>query len=338
MLQRFFVIISLIVIFPCITLSQKNDVRLDSLKVYTGIIASETADFSKYAANERLQGLLEKIFMSEKPFDFPYDSVPKYSALTAPDKKFKILTWGIAKENGSYEYFGYILFPDNTTFKKRYIKLFDNTDKIVYPENEINDFSKWYGAIYYKVILSVYHGKRNYTLLGWKGNNELTTKKVIEVLSFRTNGTPVFGKQFFRKYKDKEKIVRVIFEYSSRSAMLLRYDEQMIHEIIRPAKTVKSKYKSKDKKSNKALSPDKKVEAKTRTTRANMIVFDRLSPLDPRTSKYAADLEGQYQFYVPESNVFDAFIFEDGKWRFIKDVDARNPKPQNKKKFAPPQL
>lgn len=69
-----------------------------------------------------------------------------------------------------------------------------------------------------------------------------------------------------------------------------------------------------------------------------MIVFDRLSPIDTRTSKYAANLDGQYQFYVPESNVFDGFIFENGKWYFVKDIDARNPKPKNKKKIPPPQL
>jgi len=69
-----------------------------------------------------------------------------------------------------------------------------------------------------------------------------------------------------------------------------------------------------------------------------MIIFDRLSPIDPRTSKYSANLEGQFQFYVPESNIYDAFIFENGRWNFVKDVDARNPKPEKKKKLAPPQL
>ena len=327
----------LIIFFLPFTLrSQDTQARLDSLKSYTNTIASETADFNKYSANEKLQGLLEKIFMSEKSFEFPFDSVKKYAALTSPDKKFKIITWGIAKEDGTYEFFGYIFFPENSDFKKRFFKLTDNTDKIPYPENEVTDFGKWYGAIYYKIIPTVYQGKRNYTLLGWKGNNKLTSKKVIEILSFRTVGTPVFGKQLFRKYK--EKITRVIFEYSSRASMLMRFDEQTIHTVIRPAKTIKTKYKAKDKKSNKAIKSDKKVSAKIKTMKADMIVFDRLSPIDTRTSKYAANLEGQYQFYVPESNVFDGFVFENGKWQFVKDIDARNPKPKNKKKITPPQL
>ena len=54
-----------------------------------------------------------------------------------------------------------------------------------------------------------------------------------------------------------------------------------------------------------------------------MIVFDRVSPLTP-------GLEGQYQFYVPETDTYDAFVFEKGVWQFYGDVDARNPKEKNK--------
>jgi len=335
MFNRFFSILALIIL-PFASFSQVNDGRLDSLRKYTSIITSETADFEKYAVNEKLQSLLEKIFMSDKSYDFPFDSLERFSAKTAPDKKFKLLTWGIAKEDGTFEYFGYIFFPENSAFTKRYIKLTDNTLKIAYPENDITDFSNWYGAIYYDIVPCHYQGKKQYTLLGWKGNNSITSKKVIEILYFRSNGTPVFGKRMFRKYNDKA--VRVIFEYSSRSSMLLRHDKQMIHTVTRPSKTIKSKYNSKDKKSNKAIKADKKIKAKIKTTKADMIIFDRLSPMDPRTTKYAANLEGQFQFYVPESNIMDAFIFENGKWYFVKDVDARNPKPNKKVKVRQPQL
>jgi len=324
------------VCFPFVAESQKTDGRIDSLKIYTSTITSETPDFNKYAANEKLQLMLENIFKSEKSFDFPFDSVKYWSALTSPDKKFKLLTWGIAKEDGTYEYFGYLFFPENSFSPKRFLKLTDRTDKILNPQTDVTDINNWYGAIYYKIIPTSYQGRKNYTLLGWKGNDQITTKKVIEVLSFRSTGVPAFGKQLFKKYKDK--CARIIFEYSSRSGMLLRFDKQMIHTVTRPAKTVKARFNPKDRQNNKAIKSEKKIPAKLKTTKADMIVFDRLTPLDPRTSKYSANLEGQYQFYVPETNVFDAFVFTNGKWQFVKDVDARNPKPQKVKKFTPPQL
>ena len=63
-----------------------------------------------------------------------------------------------------------------------------------------------------------------------------------------------------------------------------------------------------------------------------MIVFDRLAPIDTRNGSTTADLTGQYQFYAPETNILDAFVFENGKWVFVKDVDARNPEVPKKKK------
>ncbi|MFH0864549.1 MAG: hypothetical protein V1904_00020 [Bacteroidota bacterium] len=76
---------------------------------------------------------------------------------------------------------------------------------------------------------------------------------------------------------------RVIFEYSATTSMSLKFEKQYMLYGKKPRK---------------------------------MIVFDRLAPLDP-------NLEGQYQFYYPETNIFDAFIFRMGKWAMLKDVDAR---------------
>ena len=56
-----------------------------------------------------------------------------------------------------------------------------------------------------------------------------------------------------------------------------------------------------------------------------MIIFDRLIPL-------AQNLEGVYCYYVPATNIFDAYYFEKGKWKFVKDVDARNPPKKVKRK------
>lgn len=335
-MPRSFIFFALMSFFSLQLYAQNIEQQLRQLKKQTDVITSETPDFEKYAANEKLLQLLNEIFNSEKYFDFPFDSLKKLSVQISPDKKFKLITWGIAKENGEFDYFGYILHNPKEDYPKYFIPMTDKTAEFISPSTEVTDHKKWFGAIYYKIIFTHYQGKKVYTLLGWKGNNSLTTKKIIEVMTFRSNGTPVFGKFMFKK--NKEKNYRMIFEYSSRTTMLLRFDNQMIHEITKPAKTIKQKYTSKNKKANKALRANKKIPAKIKTTKADMIVFDRLTPVDPRTSKYAADLEGQYQFYVPETNIFDGFIFENGKWVFVRDVDARNPKPKHNKKFREPQL
>jgi len=313
--------------------AQELRTSLDSLRLYSQEVTLPGADFKKYEANEKFKVLLEKTFHEKDSFTYPFDSVKTLSSQTSPDNKFKIITWGIARENGTYEYFGYLLFPDNKHYPNKFLILTDNTEKIKSPETQITDNANWYGAIYYRIVMTRYQGKKYYTLLGWKGNNLITTKKVLEVLSFRSSGTPVFGAPLFRKYKDKT--TRVIFEYSSQATMLLRYEKQMVHVITKPAHTSSHKVNPKDRNSGKAMKATHRTEAKQKTIKTNMILFDRLSPIDPRTSKYAVELEGQYQFYAPETNVLDAFVFTNGKWIFTKDIDARNPE---KKKINPKDL
>jgi hypothetical protein len=47
-----------------------------------------------------------------------------------------------------------------------------------------------------------------------------------------------------------------------------------------------------------------------------MIVFDHLVPQKP-------SLEGMYEFYGPDFS-YDAYQWKKGKWKYVKDIDARN--------------
>jgi len=127
-------------------------------------------------------------------------------------------------------------------------------------------------------------------------------------LRFKSSGTPVFGAFLFKRY-NKKKTKRVILEYSATVMVSLKYDDQAFY--IR--KNTRNKKK------------------KLKRINERMLVFDRLMPMDP-------NLEGQYEYYVPETNIFDGFVFHNGKWIFIKDVDARNPDDKSKKKqFSKPE-
>jgi hypothetical protein len=94
------------------------------------------------------------------------------------------------------------------------------------PEDTVTDNKKWFGAEYYRII-PVYTPKLYYVLLGWKGNTIKSTKKVIEVLSFKDD-KPVFGLPVFSGNGKTRK--RVIFEYTKMASMLLKYvpDQNLI--------------------------------------------------------------------------------------------------------------
>ena len=113
----------------------------------------------------------------------------------------------------------------NTGGTLKLYPLVDYSPLIKNPEDTTTDNSKWYGAQYYRII-KVQGNGTYYTLLGWKGNTVKSTKKVIEVLSFKNN-KPVFGMSVFDKSSDRK---RIIFEYTRQASMLLKYveDEHLI--------------------------------------------------------------------------------------------------------------
>lgn len=266
------------------------------LRVLFDSIIKSPLDPLKYQANNAFIETLQMALNEKNSFKYPFDSLKNLSRLTADDNKFRIFNWAIAKNDGEFEYFA--ILQSFNQVKKRYeiIQLTDKSDEIPNPEDPYLDEKNWFGVIYYKIISQKVDNRTIYTLLGWDGNNRFSNKKVIEPLTIKSNGKPQFGMPIFRKAKEKKR--RIIFEYSKSTVMILRFDTQQY-----------TYYEKKKKK--KGSRPELK------SVRTEMIVFDRLIPLDP-------SLTGNYQFYVPELNVVDAYVFQDGKWVFMEDIDARN--------------
>lgn len=105
--------------------------------------------------------------------------------------------------------------------------LIDDTHNIK-DENQITGNKNWYGARYYEIIPVTASGRSPYyILLGWKGNNAKTSKKVIEILSFDKAGEPVFGKAIFDGLKGTTPKNRVVFEYNKLNSMTLAVDKSV---------------------------------------------------------------------------------------------------------------
>ncbi len=193
--------------------------------------AKTDADKKKY--NQELLTTFEEVLKKSGTFDIPFDSLKKdIGILFSPDKKFKLINWCIEKSDKTYEYYGFIQSKyedESKSGKKREKKiqtiqlypLIDKSTEIKNPDNAITDNKKWYGMLYYKIILKKVKTKTYYTLLGYDLNDQYSKKKIIDVLTFDPNGTPRFGADIFVMEKKYPK--RIIFEYSASCNMSLKY-------------------------------------------------------------------------------------------------------------------
>ncbi len=150
-------------------------------------------------------------------YQFPFDSLTMVSILRAPDDRFRIFSWHIQLNDGSYLYYGTIQLntPDG---KLKMHPLLDKTYEIESPESAVTSNRDWYGAQYYRMVPM----GDDYVLLGWKGHSAGITQKVIEVLHV-TDDTARLGKTIFDS-EDTRQHTRMIYRYSRQASMYLDYD------------------------------------------------------------------------------------------------------------------
>jgi hypothetical protein len=252
----------------------------DSLHRMAMRIIEPREDSERLERNASFLESLREALLVDSALTHPFDSVRTVSFLPDPGGKFRIVTWYVPLVSGQFQYYGFVQTKATEKEAGRLFILNDLTLMLNQVSARELNHDEWFGAYYYELIHLRERRKDYFTLLGWKGDNPASRKRVIEPFRLTEQG-PVFGAPVFDAGDHKP--FRVIFEYSARVSMSLKYHAEF---PVRRRRTIP------------------------------MIIFDRLSPTHET-------LRGNFQFYVPEVNVFDGFRFKDGRWVFVPDVDAR---------------
>ena len=190
------------------------------------ILNGET-DSIKNDANKELTNYLLQIIDQKKSYLYTFKEIEHISVLQPKDKKFKLFTWFIPYLNGEFEYVGILQICNKRGRKCKTYQLKNNinlTEEIIY--NQL-DYDTWYGCLYYDIIPIKIDKKRYYTLLGWDGNNEKTTKKIIDILTIDKHNQPFFGANIF---DDQKK--RILIEYGSQYPISLQYDDELEYIVF----------------------------------------------------------------------------------------------------------
>ncbi|GAA4308541.1 hypothetical protein [Compostibacter hankyongensis] len=206
--------------------------KQDSLKKLTHTLVNAPLAEQRLEACRTFVPQLVEALKVKGSFYFQFDSLREISVVYPPDSSFRIFTWALAGDMGTYRYYG-TLQQRTANNTLRMFPFFDHSVNTAQAADTITGPNAWVGALYYKMIKTEYKGKTYYTLFGWQGNNMRSNKKILEALSFR-NGQPVFGAPVFHYQRDSLPAAtynRFILEYKEDGNAGLNYDPDM-HMIL----------------------------------------------------------------------------------------------------------
>jgi hypothetical protein len=201
----------------------------DSLKVFSYNIVNSLGAASRFRYDSIFTRVLVRALKVKNSFYFPFDSCESVSRLYAPDSSFRIFTWQVDRDTNTFRQHGAIQM--NT--KDGSLKLFPLFDMSSFTDNPLDSVrgpKNWIGAIYYRMIMKEYAGRKYYTLLGYDDHTWRSRKKWIEMLSFNDKGEPVFGGPFFGFQNDSIKRpmqYRFAIEYKKLGNARLTFDEEL---------------------------------------------------------------------------------------------------------------
>jgi hypothetical protein len=196
----------------------------DSLQQISEATYNASNDQEQLFANAKFIKMLVAALKTPASFNYSFDSLKRISIMKSPDHSFRIFSWYLPHQDGTYRFFGTIQMQTKDGSLKMF-PLIDDTENFK-DINQVTSNKNWYGARYYQVIPIASNGRQPYyILLGWKGKNAKSSKKVIEILSFDKANEPVFGKAVIDGLKGQSAKNRVVFEYNKLNTMTLSLDK-----------------------------------------------------------------------------------------------------------------
>lgn len=208
------------------TFAQSKDFSKDEynlIAIYNKIsrFASEDDNIKN---NKIFITILDSVLSIPESFHYAFNDL-NIGKVTAPDQTFRIFTWFVTHTNGNYETFGILQRYYKETNTVEIYHLQDYASTMRDPMTVTCTPQNWYGATYYDIRAFKYDDVTTYILLGWRPNTIYTQKKVIETFRFDKKNKPSFGYQVV-ELKGKGYKKRIVFEYSAKQTMMLRYEKK----------------------------------------------------------------------------------------------------------------
>lgn len=200
--------------------------RMEDTLVYfaDSMYTSQTPE-SKIEGSYAFIRTMKNMLTTKGSFEYEFPKLKENIAIIeAPDRSFRIYNWEVVRGTLERRYYGVIQLKDGS-----FIPLVDASDQIIRGGTDsVFTGTRWFGALYYKIIQKEIGGQPIYFLFGWNANQLNSERKIIEVFGFNSKGQHMFGAPMFAvtekgKYKQ---LNRYMLEYQKGAKVSLNYDAE----------------------------------------------------------------------------------------------------------------
>lgn len=181
------------------------------------------SDQLKKASADSLLSDMDDRLSHKEIFNYAFPTLKNISRIEAPDNTFRIFTFMVQYADGHHDNYGFTQFEDKKNDRIHVAQLTDNKPEFKFAETKNYGKKQWYGAVYYTILPKAIGKKGQYVLLGRDHNNRLTTRKVMEVISFSRIGEPQFGAPVFKT--EKRMFNRIVLEYNAKASVSVRFQK-----------------------------------------------------------------------------------------------------------------
>lgn len=199
-------------------LAQNPKAVEDSVNHYLNQMATAPENYEKLEAHHNLNRFLSRQLLKPEVFQHDFAGVQSMAVLNDFANNLRTFSWYVPLKNEAPQY-GMVIATYNP--KKDFCTVHSLQQKETAALTEFATYSErnWPGMLYFKMVPI---GKRaNYYLLfGWEDNDELSDKKVVDVLHF-SSGKPRLGKPIFSAGGKSKN--RLVFEYREGSVFSVDY-------------------------------------------------------------------------------------------------------------------
>ena len=182
---------------------------------------SASVDSLRLRINDSIKLSVEILASSDKLVSHNYLNLRYLGQIASSDSLVKIITWNLVLTNEPGRYYCYFIKRSSRGNANKIYFLTHAYDDNPIRIDTVYTESDWYGALYYDIKPYNSEKRQSWVLLGINYSNPLMTRKVIDVLSFTSEGKLLFGRKWFDSGKSVN--YRHVLEYSSKAVISLKF-------------------------------------------------------------------------------------------------------------------